>query len=69
MGDVYVEMAEYGRAIEVYQDACCIARDRIRDEEKETELNRLLGSAYKQCGNFEEAMVYYKKVIMNFLNM
>lgn len=63
MGDVYVEMAEYGRAIEVYQDACCIARDRIRDEEKETELNRLLGSAYKQCGNFEEAMVYYKKVM------
>lgn len=63
LGNVYVEMAEYGKAIDVYSHAYRIAKNMLHSYEKEIEFSNLLGSAYKQTGNFKKAMRYYGKVM------
>lgn len=63
LGNVYIEMAEYTRAVETYECGLNIIKNNIIDNNKYMEICRLLGNAYKQRGNFDKAMDFYNNIM------
>ena len=63
LGSLYIEMAEYLQAIELFKTATSIVSDKPELIGYMAGLKQELGNAYKQYGNFSEARKYYNSLL------
>lgn len=68
LGNIYIEMAEYTQAIELYKFALKITGNNAELKEYNVELLTSLGNAYKQYGDFSEARKCYNTVMNDYLD-
>lgn len=64
VANVYVEIGEYVKAIEIYELALKISKNNGYGYETNMEIYRLLANSYKQRGNFMKATNIYDKLLV-----